>query len=403
MATGAVQGGGDSLSIGMGVGQPMPAEEVVEAQACGSVITGSLSAAVAVPVRLTATVTSQVPLDVSVAFLPGSVLGLTDQGSTTLAPETHWSVQYTRRPQQCKGAGDASVRWSALAPNSAEEWLIWIIVPEARTASDPTGAQIAGSIVLNPVVKVRGQLASPAWKSDSGNVVNCSDDSINGTANYVALVPGVAVDHGCRSSTAGSALEQANDRMCQDMYPVRQHSVVRRGDVTVYNSVASMYHVCTGFGTKEKFELTPARTCLLIAVATNLGAGTVPGVRPATNLCDSQDVLEAVTDQAWLGYSKSQACDFFGGVLATGLGVAAAGAALPATGPAAPVVGVATYKALSAGLTVTCGGVFGGEYLKLGEYLEGRHQNNIATAIAAGKKCLAKDDSSRFDTADCPD
>ena len=175
-----------------------------------------------------------------------------------------------------------------------------------------------------------------------------------------------------------------------------------RGDVTVYNVVGSMYQVCTGFGTEASFEWTPARTCLLIAIAAHHSAGGFSGVRPAASLCGVDEVLEAYEEEDWLGYSKEQACNFFGSLLAAGLGGAAAGAAFPATGPGAAAVGVAIYRAIGAGPAITCAGLFGGEYVDLGEFLEARHHENIATDIALGK-CLSRDTSSRCNAVECPD
>lgn len=405
-ATGSVQSAyGDSVLLGVSVGAPRAASDISEASACTFLLNraGGMQRAVAVPLRITATLTSSVMSDIEVYLGNGDQL--TEDGRITLANPVHWAVAYDDVPPRCE-ASAASVRWSGMSPQSTNSWVVWAVIPNGATPDDPTGQLSAGALVLSPIVELSGQRAFPVWAPSPGNVVQCSaSDPAAGLFSYIALVPSVAVDHGCTSATAQSAAEQANSRICLQHYPAEQQ-VTRTDDrVTIHNYVASMYQVCSGFGTKAEFTWTPEMTCAFIAIVADYGRVDVPLLRPTDNLCSATSVAEAYANDSWLGFTGSEACNFFSNTLATGTGILAAGTAAPVSGPGAVAVGVVTYRAIKTGIGVTCGGVFSGAFAAAGQWLEARHQANVAVDVSRKGLCLAESTSfgNRWAAVPCPD
>lgn len=405
-ATGSVQSAyGDSVLLGVSVGAPRAASEVAEASACTLLLNsaGGMQRAVAVPLRITATLTSSAVSDIEVYLGNGDQL--TEDGRITLANPIHWAVTYDNVPPQCE-ASAASVRWSRMAPQSTNSWLAWAVIPNGATPEDPTGQQSAGALVLSPIVELSGQPAFPVWAPSPGNVVQCSaSDPAAGLFSYIALVPSVAVDHGCTSATARSAAEQANSRICLQQYPAEQQETRTVDGVTIHNYVASMYQVCSGFGTEAEFTWTPEMTCAFVAIVADYGRVDIPLLSPTDNLCSAASVVEAYVNDAWLGYAGSEACNFFSNTLATGTGILAAGTAAPASGPGAVAVGVVTYRAIKTGIGATCGGVFSGAFAAAGEWLEARHQANVAVDVSSKGLCLAERTTygNRWAAVSCPD
>lgn len=158
------------------------------------------------------------------------------------------------------------------------------------------------------------------------------------------------------------------------------------GKETVFDRTESLYQVCAGFGAPEGLDLTPEMKCALIAAgATFIGP---PAVSRANLACDTVAIANALQTGDWLGAAAGKACGYFSDVFAAGVAIVAAGATSP-TGPGAGAVGLVTYRALSGGLKLACGGLLDGGAAAFGAKLEADHQTNIALDVIREGKCIS--------------
>jgi von Willebrand factor type A domain len=156
------------------------------------------------------------------------------------------------------------------------------------------------------------------------------------------------------------------------------------GKVTSYDRASSLYFVCAGFGAPEGLELTPEMSCALIAAGATFGP---PLPVDASDACDVVAYADAFKTGDWAGLAAGQACGYFSEVFAQRVGILAAGAAVE-TGPGAVAVGLFTYRALSAGLKVACGGLLDGGAQALGVKLEADHETHIALDVLREGRCI---------------
>lgn len=156
------------------------------------------------------------------------------------------------------------------------------------------------------------------------------------------------------------------------------------GKLTSYDRASSLYFVCAGFGAPEGLQLSPEMSCALIAA----GATFVPSLPvDASDACDVVAYADAFRTGDWLGLASGQACGYFSEMFAQRVGVLAAGAAVE-TGPGAVAIGLFTYRSLSAGLKVACGGLLDGGAQALGVKLEADHETHIALDVLREGRCI---------------
>jgi len=159
------------------------------------------------------------------------------------------------------------------------------------------------------------------------------------------------------------------------------------GKQTNYDRQLSLYLVCAGFGAPEDLQLTLSQKCAFLAATAIAVGGHAGPLAGLDTLCGRADTLNELASGNWAGAAGGEACKYFGIALGTGLGIMAAGATA-ASGPGAVVVGTLTYRAVSAGATLICGGVTIQSLQALGIKLESDHERNIARDIASRGKCL---------------
>jgi hypothetical protein len=159
------------------------------------------------------------------------------------------------------------------------------------------------------------------------------------------------------------------------------------GHETVFDRTESQYQVCAGFGAPEGLDLTPEMKCALIAAGATFVGGPV-AARPVNRACDTLAIASALESGDWLGPVAGKACGYFSDVFAGGVAIFAAGATSP-SGPGAAAVGFWTYRSLSAGLKVACGGLLDGGAAALGTKLEADHQSRLALDVTHKGKCIA--------------
>jgi hypothetical protein len=403
-ATGtAAAGNGDSVTLEVSLGDTYPADQIPEAAACRVRVSGGLTSAVAIPVRVAARLTSSSPQDVTVHL--GNANGLATGGNITLAGEHHWAVKYSHTPQECQGSGSgafpATVEFTGMSPGSSNDWTAWLVVPKAITAGDAAGRQVAGALVLSPLVVLGGRSLIPAWVLGQGNAVSCSaSDPAAGDAGYIAIDPGVAKDHGCDANTQ-SASSEMRDRICLQAFPGSQQVSRTNSDgLMVYNRVASQYQVCAGFGSDDAFVWTPEMSCAAVALI----ADSVPGeaVKLVDALCNTDEFIDAFNSGQWLSAAGKQACETFGGVFSFAVAAMAGGA----TGPGAVVVGPVVYLALQTGISLACDGIFEGSgsiLFDVADWLASNHEAAVASDIQQKGKCLGiRTQGAGSAAVDCP-
>jgi enoyl-CoA hydratase/carnithine racemase len=388
-ATGSLDdGSGHSVSVGVAVGPPQAASGVTEAQACTAAF--GTGAEVTVPVQITATLRGPSALPVTVST--GGAKGLTADGHASLANvSVRWSAKYSEVPQKCmdQGVTGASVHWDAMQPGSTQTFIAWMVLSAGVTNDDPTGANTAGDLVLDPTVSLGGRTGTPRFDTSAHAVVQCLNYGPESRSPYIALVPGLAVHRGCRSASVGDAVVAAHDAVCRAAYP--DTSSTTTGGVTRYTRTASLFQVCEGFG-GDHVTLTSAMACAIVALtADQLGKSASRQVHQVDQLCKANDVVQALSTGKWVDEAEKAGCEFIGGVFARGLAIAAAGATVE-TG-AGVLIGVAAYHALSAGVSVACDGGLRDAARNYGAQVEANHEAHVARDITNDSNLCLQDDS----------
>lgn len=383
-ATGtASAGNGASVTLGVSLGDIYRADEIPEAHACAINVSGGLDSAVAIPIRVTARLTSSSPTDVTVHL--GNVSGLATGGNITLAGAHYWALKYSSTPQECQGSGSgafpATVKFAGMSPQSADDWTAWLVVPRAVTGGDPEGRKAAGALVLSPLVVLAGQTASPAWTQGQGNVVSCSaSDPAAGNANYVAIDTDEAQAHGC-DAVAPTPNEQARSRACLQANPGGAQQTV--DGMLVHNRASSLAMVCDGFAAPQGVEWTTGMTCFVIAALQE----ATHAMAAVDNLCSASDVIEQYTNGTWIRGTAEVGCTFLGAVFMKEVEVIA-----ETMRTATPIVGQAAAFAMGQAADLACDAFFGGSSSKtsqLGQWLEANHEAHVASDITHQGLCLA--------------
>lgn len=173
------------------------------------------------------------------------------------------------------------------------------------------------------------------------------------------------------------------------------------GQETVFDRTESQYQVCAGFGAPAGLNLSPEMKCALIAAGATFAGDLSHSVDLA---CDTLAIANALQTGDWLGPVAGKACGYFSEVFAGAVGVVAAGATVE-TGPGAAAVGLWTYRALSAGLKVACGGLLDGGAAAVGAKIEADHEQHIALDVTRKGRCIAYREQFHYVSwraVDCP-
>lgn len=175
---------------------------------------------------------------------------------------------------------------------------------------------------------------------------------------------------------------------CITAYPrgKRYTKEIFKGHEEIYDRVASLYQVCSGFGAPEDLDFSPEMKCALVAAAATF-AGPPVSIQ-ADQACNVLEYANAFSSGNWLSLASGKACGYFGEALAGAGGIVAAGATSP-SGPGAAAVGLYTYRSLAAGMKIACGGLFAGGAADFGAKLEADHQTHIALDVTREGRCIA--------------
>ncbi len=179
-------------------------------QACNGVYDGmgtSPEQSVAIPVLLSATVTSSEPVSMMI-YLDGS--NAVEPSSQAPSPGTVgpanfppiWALGSVGSPQCTYGGdsdqSDAEFDWNNAVPGQTETWNGYLIVPMAVTPDDPTGInEDAGLELIVPEVSLGDSTANyTVDDSASPNIVNCVD-GIGDPVSMASVDPEAALANGC--------------------------------------------------------------------------------------------------------------------------------------------------------------------------------------------------------------
>lgn len=403
---------GDEVSLSVSAGAPVTMSSVSDpvVHACDGDVESQQSTperSIAIPLTVTMTVESSLATAVSVdldGFGLISQGNVDDKGESELDSFPLWAGGYSSGATCAvwNDLGAGVVQWTSdvARPNSPQEWSAWLVIPNVISPNDPTGTDVSDRVVIEPGITLgeATEIVPNVESSQSPDTVECYSDIplIPQDAPFLAVDPSTALANGCKPlappkpKTPTVTDAESSDAICNEEYPahdqVETTTDVRGGTETMYNRVASLDHICTGFGQPQGLDLSPGMSCAIIAAA-----ATVTGGGQFDTLCDTESVIEGYRSGGWLGAGsglvKDAACNFVGDVFARAGGIAVAGATAD-SGPAAVVLGVGAYKALSASAKLVCGSILDGGAKELGEKLESDHETAVAADVISKQKCL---------------
>lgn len=204
---------GDKATVTVKVGKLSLVSDVGNSiiQACSGVYDGmgtNAEQSVAIPVQLSATVTSSEPVSMIIVLDGSNAVEPSSQAPSpgTVGPANFppiWAQGFADGPQCTYGGNsdqsDAEFDWDNAAPGQTDTWNGYLIVPSAVTPDDPTGIdEDAGLELIVPEFTLGDNTADYTVDSSaSHNVVNCVD-GIGDAVSMVSVDPKAAVANGCR-------------------------------------------------------------------------------------------------------------------------------------------------------------------------------------------------------------
>jgi hypothetical protein len=203
---------GNTARVTVGVGTPEPLSKLSDPTptTCNQAIASdgqSVSGAVAIPLHVSAELTSTLKAPLNVAL--GEVFSIEPQShavqplSNNTSLKLLWASAYTNSEPLCPTI--AEVKWSAevLTPNVPATWEPWLVIAGAIAPNDPTGEQVVNQLLIRPGASVGSGPGNGDLTPQGSGWVDCSvDESIAGPHNepFLAVDPTVAEANGCAAS-----------------------------------------------------------------------------------------------------------------------------------------------------------------------------------------------------------
>jgi hypothetical protein len=204
-ATGtAIDSQGDKATVSVSIGKPVPQLSLNQADltACG--IAGELSydadQTMAIPVQLTATLTSSIATTVILSMDGTNVVAPGGNANGNGNPPT-WATEGDNSTCGNSSGGVVALEWDNLAPDQPVTWSGWLLDPGVITPDDTSGSAVNQVFFLEPVVNFGsgGSADLVADAAHSQNLVNC-DAGVQG-GPVIAVDLGVARANGCTTYT----------------------------------------------------------------------------------------------------------------------------------------------------------------------------------------------------------
>jgi hypothetical protein len=203
---------GDRAVVTVAVASPQPLETTSDpvARACDQEVTNSgrsLSSAVAIPIHVTAELTSSIkaPLNVNLSQLEylethGHEVELLNHHTSL---PVLWAAAYSNSEPQCPVVPEVQWTGEVITPHTAESWDAWLVIAGAITPNDPTGESLTSRILIRPGAGISGGNSDGDLTPHGGEWVSCSaDESITGPHSepYLAVDPTAVSHNGCTVS-----------------------------------------------------------------------------------------------------------------------------------------------------------------------------------------------------------
>ncbi len=204
---------GNRAAITVGVGSPQPQEELTDPvpTACNSLIASlgqSTSSTVAVPLHVTARLTSSLQVPLGVSLSKTYYLEPKSREVVPLSEHTYqvlWATSYSNTGPECPRTGEqeaSQVMWAAeeVTPNVTKTWDAWLVLVGAITPNDPSGEDLVNRVLIEPTTNTT---AGPALTPHGSGWVRCSVSAIGGSSlvSYLAVDPTTAEANGCTASS----------------------------------------------------------------------------------------------------------------------------------------------------------------------------------------------------------
>lgn len=181
---------GDKATVSVSIGTPVPYSSLSQQQFTGCADTTDQADrpdpphTVAIPIDVTATVTSSIPVTLIVGL--SNVSTSDGSGGENL---NYWWDSASSGPT-CDTSGGAWT-WDNLEPGQPGTWNGYLFVEGVITPDDPTGSAAKKTIMDEPQVSFANQ--EPQYKvnlAESHNIVNCDGP-------VLAVAPDTAMANGC--------------------------------------------------------------------------------------------------------------------------------------------------------------------------------------------------------------
>jgi hypothetical protein len=195
-ATGtATDSQGDTATVSVLLGTPVPQLSLNQGQltACSSMdnITDGANQTMAIPVQITATLTSSIATDVIVAIDGTHVVAPGGNANTS-----SWPTMWATYDSNSACVDDGSLEWDNVASGQTVTWSGWELDPEVISPNDPSGSAVNQIFFLEPVVNFGNGNAN--FRVDGNHSMGLFTCAAGVTGGPVIAVDGtVALANGC--------------------------------------------------------------------------------------------------------------------------------------------------------------------------------------------------------------
>lgn len=203
-ATGtATNSQGDAAKVSVSIGKPVPLLTLNQAAltACSSfdVITDGADETMAIPIQVTATLTSSIATSLDLVIDGTNVVAAGGNVNTNPNGEEPW-VTYDSNSACSTADQDGELEWDNLAPGQSVTWSGWELDPDVITPDDTSGSAVNQVIFMLPEVGfgTSGGAGVDTNAAHSRDLVNCS--AVYG-GPVIAVDPSVALANGCTAVT----------------------------------------------------------------------------------------------------------------------------------------------------------------------------------------------------------
>ncbi len=192
---------GDAATVSVSIGEPVPQLTLNQAalNACDSIddISDGADQTMAIPIQVTATLTSSIETNVGVIIDGTNVVASGGNFNSNPNLEEPWVTNDS--DSACSNSGiDGELEWDNVAPGQSVTWSGWELDPDVITPDDTSGSAVDQVIFLEPQVVFTSTIAADidADAAHSQNLVYCTSAVTSGVP-VIAADPSAALADGC--------------------------------------------------------------------------------------------------------------------------------------------------------------------------------------------------------------